>query len=115
MFDLFVNNADRKASHCLLDYAGKLWGIDHGLTFNADSKLRTVIWDFCGEPIPRFLVDDLTILLEELNSYSALAFQIEALLSSEESKMLRHRLYSVLMDPVFPQLDPNRNIPWPWF
>jgi len=115
VFDLFANNADRKASHCLLDYTDKLWGIDHGLTFNVDSKLRTVVWDFCGEPIPRFLIDDLTMLLKELNSNSVLTFQIEELLSSEESKMLRYRLGSVLMDPVFPQLDPNCNIPWPWF
>ena len=50
-FDVVANNADRKGGHCLLDADGQLWGIDHGLCFHADPKLRTVIWDFAGEPL----------------------------------------------------------------
>ena len=46
-----ANNADRKGGHCLLDADGQLWGIDHGLCFHAEPKLRTVIWDFAGEPL----------------------------------------------------------------
>ncbi|MGE3272893.1 MAG: hypothetical protein AB7P40_29415, partial [Chloroflexota bacterium] len=46
LFDVVANNADRKAGHILKDRQGKLWGIDHGLTFNTDPKLRTVIWDW---------------------------------------------------------------------
>ena len=66
VFDLVVNNADRKGGHCLLDRDGGLWGVDHGLTFNVDHKLRTVIWDFAGEEVPAALVSDLTCLLEML-------------------------------------------------
>ena len=47
-FDLIANNADRKAGHLLLDEANHVWGIDNGLCFNADEKLRTVIWDYSG-------------------------------------------------------------------
>src|SRR6266849_5319921 len=50
LFDLLTNNADRKGGHCLLDVRGHVWGIDHGLTFHHVPKLRTVIWDYCGEP-----------------------------------------------------------------
>ena len=51
-FDLVANNTDRKANHVLRGYDGKLWGIDQGLTFHADTKIRTVIWDFGEEQIP---------------------------------------------------------------
>ena len=52
-FDVIANNADRKGGHCLLDADGRVWGIDHGLCFHAEPKLRTVIWDFAGEPLAR--------------------------------------------------------------
>ncbi len=50
-FDLLANNADRKGGHCLLDAEGRIWGIDHGLCFHTQPKLRTVIWDFAGEEL----------------------------------------------------------------
>ena len=52
-FDVIANNADRKGGHCLLDADGQLWGIDHGLCFHAEPKLRTVIWDFAGRAAAR--------------------------------------------------------------
>jgi hypothetical protein len=52
LFDVIVNNADRKSGHCLFDANDEVWVIDHGLTFNVDHKLRTVIWDFSGEQLP---------------------------------------------------------------
>jgi hypothetical protein len=52
LLDLVANNADRKGEHCLVTPGGKLWGIDHGLTFHAQPKLRTVLWHFAGRPIP---------------------------------------------------------------
>ena len=52
LFDLLVNNADRKGDHILLDTSGHLWSIDHGICFHNEYKLRTVIWDFAGEKIP---------------------------------------------------------------
>ena len=70
VFDLLTNNADRKGGHCLLDVRGHVWGIDHGLTFHHVPKLRTVIWDYCGEPIPR---DLLAALIERGATLSACA------------------------------------------
>jgi len=58
-FDAIVNNADRKGGHCLLGRDGVIYVIDHGVCFGASPKLRTVIWDFAGDPIPAELLDDL--------------------------------------------------------
>ena len=66
LFDLVANSTDRKPNHLLLDQLGKLWSIDHGLTFHSDTKIRTVIWDFCGEKIPKRLLNRLSVLSEEL-------------------------------------------------
>ena len=52
-FDVIANNADRKSGHCLVDRQGRLWAIDNALTFHAEPKLRTVIWDFAGQPAAR--------------------------------------------------------------
>ncbi|MBI3762883.1 MAG: SCO1664 family protein, partial [Chloroflexi bacterium] len=59
VFDVLVNNADRKGGHVIKDKQGKLWLIDHGICFHSEPKLRTVIWDFAGEPIPDDLLADL--------------------------------------------------------
>jgi uncharacterized repeat protein (TIGR03843 family) len=61
-FDLVVNNADRKAGHCLVDSQGHVWAIDHGLSFHSEPKLRTVIWDFVGNKIDDELLDNLAPL-----------------------------------------------------
>ena len=57
-FDAFINNADRKGGHCLDGRDGRVWGIDHGLTFHRQDKLRTVIWDWAGDPIDAPHLDD---------------------------------------------------------
>ena len=59
-----ANNTDRKGGHCLLDADGHIWGIDNGLSFHAEFKLRTVIWDFAGEPIPDELREAVADLLD---------------------------------------------------
>ena len=64
VFDLIANNADRKSGHCLLGPDGAVYGIDQGLCFHVDPKLRTVIWDWAGEPIPPALVADVSRLVE---------------------------------------------------
>lgn len=58
-FDLVANNTDRKGGHCLVDADRHVWAIDNALCFHVVPKLRTVIWDFAGEPIPRRLREDL--------------------------------------------------------
>ena len=62
LFDVVVNNADRKAGHCLLGTDGTIWVIDHGVCFSDEPKLRTVIWEFVGESIPPDLLDDVRSL-----------------------------------------------------
>ena len=57
LFDMVVNNADRKGGHCLLAPDGTIWVVDHGVCFNEEPKLRTVIWEHVGEPIPPDLLD----------------------------------------------------------
>src|SRR5215472_1023278 len=66
IFDVLTNNADRKSGHCLTDAEGTVWVIDHGLTFHVDPKLRTVIWEFAGQPLPRRLRGGLERLAEGL-------------------------------------------------
>src|SRR5581483_5868087 len=63
LFDCIINNTDRKAGHLLRAFDGRIWAIDHGLTFHSAPKLRTVIWDFAGERFPTELRCDLTTLL----------------------------------------------------
>ena len=67
-FDLIANSTDRKPNHLITDPDGKLWSIDHGLTFHSDVKIRTVIWDFGGEEIPEPLLESLTEFQARLKS-----------------------------------------------
>src|SRR4030066_1000745 len=87
-FDLLINNADRKGSHLLFDESHHLWLIDHGICFHAEDKLRTVIWDFVGEPIPENLISDLHGFLHSLTSDTGMFKQLQALLSLRELKDL---------------------------
>jgi hypothetical protein len=67
LFDVIANNADRKSGHCLFDPQDEVWVIDHGLTFHVDQKLRTVIWDFSGEPLPQELCGGVERALAEVD------------------------------------------------
>jgi len=112
VFDLLTNNADRKASHLFRGrYDCRLWGIDHGLTFHIDPKLRTVIWDFCGEPIPPHLLADLERLVRHRTLVESL---LSRFLAPEEVHMFWRRCAHLLTHPVYPQLNPRRNIPFGW-
>ena len=111
VFDLVTNNADRKAGHCFRDRTRtRIWGIDHGLTFNVQPKLRTVIWDFCGEEIPAELVAGLTRIHDDLAIAELLAPHLDPL----ELHALRARAARLIDDGVFPQLSSRRNIPYGW-
>ena len=114
VFDLLVNNADRKAGHCLLGKDGRVWGIDHGLTFHHIFKLRTVMVEFWGRPIPDHLVTDLKALLARLESADGLTDRLAEMLASQEVEALIKRLQAMIKDPALPSLDPYRNVPWPW-
>ena len=111
-FDLVANSTDRKANHLLMADGGKIWSIDHGLTFHAEMKVRTVIWDFCSEPIPDELLNSLTQLRERLDSpvetLPSLIKELVTLLPSEEVDALKRRMDWVLEEKIFPGL-PGRN------
>ena len=113
LFDLLINNADRKGSHVLIDLEGHLWLIDHGVCFHREDKLRTVIWDFAGEPIPQELCAALDQLHQRLKTESELVSQLQAILSQEEIKSLAARARHLLTLNRFPDPHPNRR-PYPW-
>jgi len=111
-FDLLVNNADRKGSHVLFQKrTRRLFAIDHGLCFHAEDKLRTVIWDFAGEPLPEELLGALRSL--QGRSGDLLPTLGEYLLP-EEVAAFTSRLEALLANPVFP-LPPQdrRAFPYP--
>lgn len=111
LFDLLVNNADRKGSHVFFQKrTRRLFAIDHGLCFHVEDKLRTVIWDFVGEPFPEELVAVLRLAARTLDLPAAL----QPYLSPEEIAALRSRAEALLADPVFP-LPPQdrRAFPYP--
>ena len=101
-FDLVANNTDRKANHVLRGYDGKLWGIDQGLTFHADTKIRTVIWDFGEEAIPEPLLEPLRRLCGQILAPTGDVAELMSLLDSGEAAALLQRLQWVLQEGVFP-------------
>lgn len=114
IFDDLINNADRKGGHLLLDARGKLWGIDHGLTLNAMPKLRTVIWEFSGLPVPHTLLVPVQGLLDQLaDSSSNLRTSIAPLLDTDEIDALMKRAQRLLDCRQFPEPGPGPNYPWP--
>ncbi len=112
-FDVIANNGDRKGGHCLLDYEGRLWGIDHGLTFHHQGKLRTVIWDYVGEPVPPPLLADIEELLGKLERGDPATAELDALLDKAERRALRQRMERLLTVRVYPDPPPWRPVPWP--
>lgn len=115
VFDWLVNNADRKGGHCLEGQDGRLWVIDHGLTFNVVPKLRTVIWDFAGQAVPEDIQADLESLFRQLDNYkSALVTALSELISSEEIQALKERLSMILTERVYTStFGSYRRVPWP--
>jgi len=102
LFDLLINNADRKGGHMIFGEDDQLWLIDHGLCFNVEEKLRTVIWDFAGEPIPEDLCATLDKFRHKLTSPSPLLDELEEHLSSEEIAALITRTDALLPCKHFP-------------
>lgn len=111
VFDLLLNNADRKGGHLLLDEHDHLWAIDHGICFHTEPKLRTVIWDFAGQPIPAELLNDVQRLLDE---EAALRAALQPLLRPGEIRALLRRGRALLETQTFPLPNPHeRAYPWP--
>jgi uncharacterized repeat protein (TIGR03843 family) len=107
VFDLIANNTDRKGGHCLLGRDGRVWAIDNGLCFSADFKLRTVIWEFGGEPIPRALLATVAQVATDVPA------AVADLLTGAEVDALRERARLVVERAVFPIDASGRRYPWP--
>ncbi len=113
-FDVIANNADRKGGHILKDRNGRLWGIDHGITFHAEPKLRTVIWDYAGQALPESLIRDIRALAERLESSDDhLTVALRELLDRLELDALRRRVERLLRRPRYPEPTGGRSMPWP--
>jgi len=113
-FDLLINNADRKAGHLLFDPQGELWLIDHGLSFHVEDKLRTVIWDHAGEPIPKNLLADIAALIPTLDPDGPLRQDLASFLIPAEIIALQTRAQTLLEARTFPRPPEDRRAyPWP--
>jgi uncharacterized repeat protein (TIGR03843 family) len=112
--DVLVNNTDRKGGHCLRDRVNDvIIGIDHGLTFHPAWKLRTVIWDFAGEPLPPALADDVCRVVAEAED-GELGERLADLLSSPELAAFAIRATDLMRDGRFPDPEPGyHSVPWP--
>jgi uncharacterized repeat protein (TIGR03843 family) len=107
-FDLLANNTDRKGGHCLMGHDGRLYAIDNALCFHADFKLRTVIWEYAGQPIPEGLLADIEQLVER-----GLPAALDELLERDERLAVLDRASALLDSRHFPHDPSGRRYPWP--
>jgi hypothetical protein len=114
LFDVIINNADRKGGHCIVDNQNHLWGIDHGIAFHSMHKLRTVIWNFAEQPIPDDHFADLQSLravLEQAEDPYTCA--MNQLISPAEMVAFKRRIDKLLTSGCYPTPGPGPNYPWP--
>ena len=107
-FDLLVNNTDRKAGHVLVGKDDLIWAIDNSLCFHEEFKIRTVIWDFSGEEIPKQLISDLTAIIDE-----GVPEKLSELLSPNEIEALLQRTRALITNRSLPYDPSGRQVPWP--
>ena len=113
-FDMLTNNADRKSGHCVIDRGGRVWAIDHGLTFHVEPKMRTVIWDFAGQRLPTSYCRAATRLVEGLaDRGSEISRLMHLHLAPGEVRELRNRASKLSEEGVFPSPTSNWAFPWP--
>ena len=114
MFDVLINNADRKGGACLIDANETVWAVDHGLTFNPLARRRSVMFEFNAMPYPDALMSSLRSLREELHTTASdLTTELSAVLDGHEVESLTRRCDEMIESGHFPTLDPNYNVPWP--
>ena len=115
LFDYIINNADRKSGHCLVSGDGRMWAIDHGVCFHVEYKLRSVIWEFGGQPIAANLLADMARLHAILADRDATVRRIfTTLLTDEEVGAMHRRLAHLLKNRSYPEpAAMRRNYPWP--
>jgi uncharacterized repeat protein (TIGR03843 family) len=106
-FDLLANNTDRKSGHVLLGPGDRIWGVDQGLCFAAEFKLRTVIWEFGGQDVPSELLAPVDRLARTV------PLDLAALLDDDEVDAIQRRARLLVRNPVFPVDRSGRRYPWP--
>ncbi|TVL90502.1 SCO1664 family protein [Streptomyces sp. SAJ15] len=114
VLDAVINNGDRKGGHLLPAADGRVYAIDHGVTFNADDKLRTLLWGWAGEPLPEEALEVLRRLAAQLAEGAALALRLAELITAAEIEALRARVAELLRSGLHPE--PSGEwppIPWP--
>lgn len=114
IFDVIANNADRKGSHLLPLTSGRVHGVDHGICFAVEPKLRTVLWGWRGE---RLTEDELVAVSRICEALQAdLGRELRSMLDADEVRATSRRAKTLLRKGRFPQPDPNRPaLPWPPF
>ncbi len=114
VFDALANNADRKGGHILPMADGHVYGVDHGICFAVEPKLRTVLWGWRGDPLSDDELGVIRRVCDELEGL--LAAELSSLLSAAEVAATQQRARSLLESGQFPQPDPSRpSLPWPPF
>lgn len=114
VFDVLINNADRKGGACLIDANEEVWAVDHGLTFNPLARRRSVMFEFNGMPYSEMHLASLDNLSGELRrTESRLASELKFVLDGHEFDSLISRCDEMTESGHFPMLDPNYNVPWP--
>jgi len=112
LFDVLANNTDRKGGHCLHDQANDIIvGIDHGLCFHEDDKLRTVIWEYAGERLSAPAADDVCRVVADLES-GPLGERMALLLDDDEVDAVVRRAQG-LLNRGLPLPDDWHSTPWP--
>jgi len=113
IFDYIANNADRKGGHCLLDAKGHIWGIDHGLCFHEQFKMRTVMWDWAESEVPTKWLEDVEAASTLVEARDGRAIPLLELLEPAEQSALAGRMQRLLKTATFPRPGPHRSYPWP--
>ena len=113
VFDVIVNNADRKGGHILTALDGAVYGVDHGISLHVHNKLRTVLWGWAGKPVDDATLEDLRALDDRLGR--KLGTRLRTHITGAELAALRRRVRALLEDPVMPGPDGRRPLPWPAF
>jgi uncharacterized repeat protein (TIGR03843 family) len=113
VFDVLINNADRKGGHILTGLDGNVYGVDHGVSLHVDDKLRTVLWGWAGKPVDDETLDAVAGVRDQLRG--ELADALSGHITRREVTALRRRAEALLDSPVMPMPDRRRPIPWPAF
>jgi len=113
VFDVLINNADRKGGHVLSGVDGQVYGVDHGVSLHVEDKLRTVLWGWAGKPVDDGTLEAVAGLRDALRG--ALGDQLCEHITGAEVDALHARIVGLLDNPVMPTPDRRRPIPWPAF